>query len=451
NHEFDEGWQELLRLQKGGCIDDGDGRDNQNSCPDPEQPFDGANFDYLSANVFHEDTGRTLLKPYVVKRFGHTRVAFIGMTLEDTPNIVTKKGVEGLEFTDEVETANALVPKLKRRGVEAMVLLLHEGGFPEDPTAYDACPGISGPVVDIASKLDPEIDVIISGHTHQAYNCTLPDPAGKPRQVTSAASFGKVVTELTLTIDRFTRDVVRTKSTATNRIVTRDVPEAADITSLIEKYTTLVEPIAGKVIGHLSSESVIRDTDDSLESPLGNLIADSMLADPSVVVDGKEPQIALMNPGGIRADLVAADNGEVTFGAAFTVQPFNNYLVSLDFTGEQILELLEQQWSGDNAGGEDHWKVLQVAGLSYTWDKDAPEGSKVVADSVTVGGEPLDPAATYRVVTNSFLADGGDGFPVFTQGANSYYGGLDIDALAAYLTANDPYTPVPTDRIDLAD
>jgi 5'-nucleotidase len=181
NHEFDEGWHELLRMQEGGCLDDGDGKDNQNSCPDAEHPFEGADFQYLSANVFKENTDETILPPYFIKRFGGVKVGFIGMTLEDTPNIVTKAGVEGLSFTDEVETANALVPKLKRKGVEAIVVLLHEGGFPADPAAYNACPGISGPVVDIAAGLDPEIDTIISGHTHLGYNCVLPDPAGQPR------------------------------------------------------------------------------------------------------------------------------------------------------------------------------------------------------------------------------------------------------------------------------
>jgi 5'-nucleotidase len=450
NHEFDEGWHELLRMQEGGCLDDGGGKDNQNSCPDAEHPFEGADFQYLSANVFKENTDETILPPYFIKRFGGVKVGFIGMTLEDTPNIVTKAGVEGLSFTDEVETANALVPKLKRKGVEAIVVLLHEGGFPADPAAYNACPGISGPVTDIAAGLDPEIDTIISGHTHLGYNCVLPDPAGQPRQVTSAHSFGKLVTEVDLKINRFTRDVIRDQTAATNRIVTRDVAKAADISALIQKYTDLVAPIANKVIGHVSGSSIVRTPDDSLESPLGNLISDAMLADESVVTDGKAIDVALMNPGGIRADLQAGDGGAITYGAAFSVQPFNNYLVSLDLTGEELTELLEQQWSGANGGGEGKWKILQVAGLEYTWNKAAPEGSKLVAGSVKVGGEALDPARTYRVVTNSFLADGGDGFSVFdTDGENKYFGGLDIDALAAYLTAHDPYTPVATDRIDL--
>jgi len=447
NHEFDEGWHELLRMQTGGCLPDGDGQNNQNSCPDPEHPFTGAKFKYLSANVFFENTEKTLFAPYKIKTFEDGRkIAFIGMTLENTPNIVTKSGVEGLKFTDEVETANRLVPILKKKGVESIVVLLHEGGFPADPKAYNSCPGISGPIVDINAGLDPEIDAIISGHTHQGYNCSLPDKAGQPRLVTSASSFGKLVTEVRLSIDNATGDVDRANTIANNRIVTQDVPKDARTSALISKYQALVAPIANKVIGHLTTTSVSRTPDDSLESPLGNLIADAQLADPSVVTGGKTPVVAFMNPGGIRGDL-ASNGGEVTFGQAFTVQPFNNFLVSMDMTGTQIKALLEQQFSALNGPEAPKFKVLQVAGITYTWNPAAAAGSKVVPGSIKIAGQPLVDGTTYRIVTNNFLSDGGDGFPAFTTATNKFFGGLDIDAFANYLTAHDPYTPVATDRI----
>ncbi|MEV0798351.1 bifunctional metallophosphatase/5'-nucleotidase [Kribbella sp. NPDC050281] len=451
NHEFDEGWHELLRMQTGGCLPDGDGQNNQNSCPDPTHPFTGAKFKYLSANVFFENTQKTLFAPYTIKTFKDGRkVGFIGMTLENTPNIVTKSGVEGLTFKDEIETANALVPVLKKKGVESIVVLLHEGGFPADPRAYNSCPGISGPVVDINAGLDPEIDAIISGHTHQAYNCTLMDsaPQPQPRLVTSASSFGRLVTEVRLSIDNKTGDVDRLNTMANNQIVTQDVPQDRKTSELIAKYKTLVDPIANKVIGHLTTPSVVRTPDDSLESPLGNLIADAQLADPSVVTDGKTPVVAFMNPGGIRADL-ASTGGQVTFGQAFTVQPFNNFLVSMDMTGAQIRALLEQQFSGVNGPEPAKFKVLQVAGITYTWNPAAAAGSKVVAGSIKIAGQPLVDATSYRIVTNNFLSDGGDGFPAFTTATSKFFGGLDIDAFANYLTAHDPYTPVATDRISI--
>ncbi|MFF1817081.1 bifunctional metallophosphatase/5'-nucleotidase [Kribbella sp. NPDC058245] len=449
NHEFDEGWRELLRMQSGGCLKDGDGQNNQNSCPDKKHPFQGADFKYLSANVFYENTKKTLFKPYTIKTFDDGRkVGFIGMTLENTPNIVTKSGVEGLTFKDEVETANALVPELKKKGVESIVVLLHEGGFPADPKAYDSCPGISGPIVDINAGLDPEIDAIISGHTHQGYNCSLPDKAGQPRLVTSASSFGRLITEVRLSIDNATGDVDRLNTLANNEIVTRDVPADRRVSELVSKYQTLVAPISNKVIGHITGTAVSRTPDDSLESPLGNLIADGQLADPSVVSGGKAPVAAFMNPGGIRADL-ASNAGEVTFGQAFTVQPFNNFLVSMDMTGAQITALLEQQFAGLNGPEAGKFKVLQVAGITYTWNPAAAAGSKIVAGSVKIAGQPLVDATSYRIVTNNFLSDGGDGFGAFKTATNKVFGGLDIDAFANYLTAHDPYTPGATDRISI--
>jgi 5'-nucleotidase len=449
NHEFDEGWHELLRMQNGGCINDGDGQNNQNSCPDPTQPFVGANFSYLSANVFRTDTNRTLFAPYKIRSFKGQKVAFIGMTLENTPNIVTRSGVEGLTFKDEVETVNALVPELHAKGIKSIVVLLHEGGFPADPTAYNACPGISGPIVDINAGLDPEVDAIISGHTHQGYNCMLNDKAGHPRLVSSASSFGRLVTDVRLQIDNNTNDIVRSSVVANNLIVTRDVPKDPSSTQLIQKYQTLVAPIESKVIGHITTPTISRTPDDSLESPLGDLIADAQLADPSTVTGGQTPVAAFMNPGGIRADLVAGAGGTVTFGAAFTVQPFNNFLVSANMTGAQIKTLLEQQFSGLNGPEPAKFKVLQVAGITYTWNPAAAAGSKVVPGSIMIGGQPLVDGTTYRIVTNNFLADGGDGFPAFTTATNKFFGGLDIDAFANYLTAHDPYTPVPTNRISI--
>ena len=448
NHEFDEGWRELLRMQIGGCLPDGDGKDNQNSCPTGEE-FSGADFQYLSANVFHEDTGETVFPSVQVERYDGVPVGFIGMTLENTPNIVTRSGIEGLEFTDEVETANAVAEQLQAQGVKSIVVLLHEGGFPSDLSAYNACPGISGPIVDINQGLSPSIDAVITGHTHQGYNCTLTDPEGNPRLVTSASSLGRLVTDIDLTINGRSGEVKRALASAENRIVTRDVPKAAALTSLISTYKTLVAPIESKVIGQLSQGTAVsRSTDASGESPLGNLIADAQRADASTVTGGRVPEIAFMNPGGIRADLQADASGNITYGAAFATQPFNNYDVSMDMTGAQILTLLEQQWSGVNTSVSP--KILQVSGLTYSYQHTAGGPYVLQPATVKVNGVAIDPARTYRVVANSFLSDGGDGFPAFVAATNKHFGGLDIDALASYLAAHNPYTPVATDRITVA-
>lgn len=463
NHEFDEGYKELQRLQAGGCIDDGDGAANQNSCPDGT--FAGAGFSYLAANVVETATGKTVLPPYAIKNIGGAKIGFIGMTLEDTPNIVTAAGVRGLRFTDEVKTANALVPVLKKQGVNAIVVLLHQGGNPSpqlwtDPASgqqYSVNPNYdytcakggtlaaTSPILPIAADLHPEIDMIVSGHTHQPYVCDIPDQDGNSRLVTSASSFGRLFTETNVQFDVARNDIVRGTVEGSNMIVTRGVAKDAEQSALISKYQTLVAPIASRVLGTITTD-VKDDQNPAGESQLGDLIADAQLADPSVITGGQKPVIAFMNPGGIRTDLnyTSSTKGEgdgvVTFEEAFAVQPFNNYLVSMTLTGAQIKALLAEQWTGVNASRP---KILQVsAGFAYTY-------SGTTLGEVTFNGAPLVDGQSYRIVTNNFLSDGGDGFPTFTSGTGKYFGGLDIDAFADYLAlpANQDYTPAPLTRI----
>ncbi len=468
NHEFDEGYKELLRMQRGGCLDDGPlGLNNQNSCAAGE--FTGANFRILAANVKYAGKDKTILPPYWVKTFpGGNKVGFIGMTLKETPSIVTAAGIAGLEFTDEVATANALVPVLRKQGVKAIVVLVHQGGIPSakqkwtglNETTYDVnatydytCEGGGSLVNDsailpIAEDLDPQIDMIISGHTHQPYVCEVEDPSGQQRLVTSASSFGRLFTETTLKFDTQTKDIVRTSVEGTNMVVTRGVTPAADQTSIINTYSTLIAPIANKVLGNITA-TLTRSAVG--ESTLGDLIADAQVNDPSVVTAGKTPVVAFMNPGGIRVDLnfaktdpPEATDGIVRYEEAFTVQPFNNYLVSMDMTGADIRSLLAQQWTGANTGS--NTKFLQVsAGLHYTV---TGAGTARVISALTINGAAVPNDATvYRIVTNNFLADGGDNFAAFKNGTDKYFGGLDIDGFAAYLPTVSPYSPLPLDRI----
>jgi 5'-nucleotidase len=461
NHEFDEGWRELLRMQRGGCLEDGDGANGQDSCP-KRQGFNGSKFQYLGANVKWKDQGKrkrsTVLPATKIMKVDGVKVGFIGMTLEGTDAIVAQAGIQGIEFTDEVETANALVPKLRKRGVKSIIVLLHEGATPSDTTAYNDCPGLSGPGLTIAENLKPAIDAVVSGHTHQPYNCVVKDRKGNNRLLTSAASFGRMVTKMHFLIDRKTGDVVRPAAYAHNRIVRNDGSIAPDsaIQRLIDVYTRLVAPIANEVLGQIAgTDRITRDADpDGQDSALGNLIADAQKADETVVQGGQAPVVALMNPGGIRADLVENDQGDVTYGAAFSVQPFNNFVASMDLTGAQIKQILNQQWNGGNEGSR---KILQVSGLSYTWDlsdAELPETDALVGEvMVDADGDPATPmvplqdGTTYRVAANNFLADGGDSFPGFTEGTNRLIGGLDIDSLRAYLQDNSPVQETPTDRI----
>jgi 5'-nucleotidase len=440
NHEFDEGAQELLRMQAGGChpvdgCQDGDG-------------FGGAKFRFLAANVVSESTGETLFPPVLIKRFTHprhggeTKVAFIGMTLEATPLIVTPSGVAGLRFLDEADTANALVPKLRGQGIEAIVVVVHEGGFPTG--AYNDCPGISGPIVDIVERLDPAIDVVITGHTHQAYNCVIDG-----RLVTSAASVGRLVTDIDLTLDTRTKDVVRTR--AQNVIVTRTVAPEPQITTLIAKYEALAAPLENRPIGRIAA-TLSRTANAAGESALGNVIADAQLAATAPAQFGGA-QIAFMNPGGVRADLdfpssaAGEGDGVVTYGEAFTVQPFGNSLVTLTLTGAQIATLLEQQFVGCPNGQRFNRILHPSRGFSYAWNALGPDCDKVDPASIRLNGIAVLPQQRYRVTVNSFLADGGDLFGVLTAGSERLGGAQDIDALEAWLRDNPELAPPALNRI----
>lgn len=420
NHEFDEGAKELGRLQNGGCHP-------TDGCYDKKAKFRGADFPYLAANVTDEKTGKPILKPYWVWKKNGVKVGFIGVTLEGTPNIVSADGVKGLKFGDEVETINKYAKVLQRQGVKSIVALIHEGGAPAS-TAYNydcdspgAGDGISGPIVEIAKNVTPAVDALVTGHTHQAYACTVPDPAGNPRMVTSASSFGRLYTDTTLTYDRWTGDIARTAVKSANHVVTRDVAKAADMTSLISKWKTLSAPIASRPIGYIAGE--IGNTGN--ESPLGDMIADAQLAYAKSV--DPEADLAVMNPGGIRAGLTYAASGSegdgvVTYGEAYTVQPFANTVNLVNLTGAQVITALQQQVSGANEAAP---KILQISkGLTYTLDLTKTGAARVVADSVKLNGAAIDPAATYRVAMNSFLAGGGDGFAELGKGGDVRVGGV---------------------------
>ncbi|MGN9917894.1 bifunctional metallophosphatase/5'-nucleotidase [Micromonospora palomenae] len=431
NHEFDEGANELLRIQNGGChpVD---------GCADGT-PYTGAGFQYLSANAFKTATGQPLLPPYAVKKVDGVKVGFIGMTLEGTPQIVSQEGVAGLTFSDEAETANKYARILRSQGVQSIVVLLHEGGQQEATGGINDCKGFTGPVVDIANRMDPSIDVVVSGHTHQAYNCEI-----NGKLVTSASSFGRLVTDIDLQIDRKTGDVLTAK--ANNVVVTRNVTKDAAQTELITRYKTALGPVATKVVGE-TAEPLNRVQETLFgtakgESPLGNVIADAQFA----ATDNELGALgAFMNPGGVRADL---DAGQVTYEEAFTVQPFANNLVTLDLTGAQLYCVLEQQFVVGRT-------LYPSSTVRYTVDvngttgttADPCAGTRVVRGSLTLGGATVADAGTYRVTVNNFLAGGGDGFTALKSGTNQVTGMIDLDAFVAYLTASSPVSAPALDRI----
>ena len=441
NHEFDEGITELLRMQNGGChpVD---------GCQDGD-PFTGAAFGFLAANVKYKANGETIFPPYAIEKFqGGIKVAIVGMTLEGTPSIVSPAGISNVDFFDEADSVNALVPELKKQNVETIIVLLHEGGFVTDalgPATINSCTNPSGPVLDVVDRMDPEIDVVVTGHTNWAVNCVRPD--GK--LMTGAASFGRLVTDIDLTVSRATKDVIRARTKVNNVIVTRTVPKAADLTTLVDKYRALSAPIANRIIGRITAD-ILRAQNAAGESSLGDVIADAQL-DATDDPGRGDAVVAFMNPGGIRADLTypsspaGEGDGNVTYGEMFTVQPFGNSMVTMTLTGAQIDRLLEEQFAGCTFVSN---RILQVStGFAYTWNAAGGVCDKVNPALTSIDGVPLDLLASYRVTVNSFLADGGDSFPVLVSGTNRLGGEVDTDALERYIATNSPVPPGPQNRI----
>ncbi len=422
NHEFDKGAAELLRMQRGGCAPD-------DGCKGP-QPFKGAKFQYLAASTVDQKSGKTLLPAYQVKRFQGIPVAFIGLTLKDTPTIVVPAGVAGLTFRDEAETVNQLVPELRQQGIEAIVVLIHEGGVPTGD--YNECPGISGPIVDIVKKLDKAVDLVVTGHTHRAYNCRIDG-----RLVTSGDKYGTIVTEIDLVLDHKTGDV---RSAVADNVIVRTTSFAKDPvqTELIAAYEKLAVPLAKRVVGRIGA-ALPRESNPAGENPIGQVIADAQLAASS----DAGAQVAFMNPGGIRAALAMPADGLVRYEDLFSVQPFYNNLVTMTLSGAQVVQLLEQQWAGQTSA-----RIMQVSrGFTYSWDASRPVGQRVVPGSLRLNGQPVAPDAMLRVTVNAFMASGGDNFSVLKEGRDRRTGVMDIDALEQFVKRNPTIAPGPLDRI----
>jgi 5'-nucleotidase len=445
NHEFDEGWHELLRMQRGGChpVD---------GCYSGVPEFTGADFKYLTANVVRLDKDKLLFKAYTVNKIGGVKVGFIGVSLESTPTIVVPSSVEGLEFTAEVAAINEYAKMFKdEMGIQAIVVLLHDGAGLVDSVNPNKC-NLSDPfITNVAMNLNPEIDVLITGHSHNAYNCQIQvNPNYDPMLVTSAGYNGRYLTDIDLTIASNKGQVI---ARSANNIPVETpyltaVPDPA-MKALLDQYRVAIAPIANAVVGSITAD-IKRTGNAAGESALGDVVADAQLEFTTPAANGGSV-IAMTNPGGIRTDLLkdqisgGEQVGQVTYAEAFSVQPFSNLMVAMDLTGAQLKNVLEQQFvgCGQPAGGQ---KILQVsAGFTYSWSVSAACGSKI--SNMMLNGMPMDPATTYRVTVNNFLAGGGDNFTNMTAGTNLYTSGVDLDAFVNYITAHSPVAPGSMNRI----
>jgi 5'-nucleotidase len=463
NHEFDKGAAELLRIQNGGCHVDGcTGAPYALSDGSTTDIYPGADFQYLSTNVVRNSTGETLFPAYVTRRIKSDSgkkltIGFLGEVLESTPTIVTPTGVAGLTFQDEADAANRVVQSTKTKGNAAdspdtWVLVIHEGGFQSGTAVLNGCAGnlTGSPIADIASRLDPRVKVIVSAHTHAEYRCTI-TAGGVTRLITSASSFGRVLSDITLTIDDKTGELV--SASAENTVVENAlnappevrVPDPAkedpQVAAVRDQYVAASAPLANRVIGRIQGD-LTRTATAFGESALGDVIADAQFVATQPAPLGGA-QLAFMNPGGIRADLLQSAIssggeafGEVTYGEAFTVQPFGNSLVTKTMTGDMLRRLLEQQFPGCH--GQLVRRVLQI---SNTFRYEQDPAAATCADRIGrmwVGGVEVAPGDSFRVTMNNFLAFGGDGFTVFNEGTNALGGAQDIDAFVAAFEAAEP-------------
>jgi len=421
NHELDLGKTELLRQIQGGC---------QSPRPDKACQFDkaynGASFPYISANLMDKSTGKPLFPAYRIEQAHGAKIAFVGATLKDVGAYVSAKSMDGLYTVDEADAINALLPELKQQNVDAVVVVIHQGG--ETPERFDQpnCSQLTGDVVDVVKRLDPQIKVVVTAHTHQGYLCRVGDTL-----VTQGASFGRLLTQLTLTLDTDKHQLLDVK--AQNLVVDSTRYQATkEVAALQAQVESRSQAQLGQPLARLAAREVKRETNAAGESAMGDLIADSQLA----ATRALGAQVALMNLGGMRMDIALEEGQEqVNYGQVAAVQPFNNTLNIVTLTGAQLQQLLEQQWQEGSMG---FYPLQPSSSLTYRWDASRPQGQRILAESLMVDGQLVQPEQSYRITVNSFLAEGGDNFGVLKQASNRLDTGLnDLEALITYLQARD--------------
>lgn len=420
NHEFDQGRKELLRQQHGGCDSP---RPNKACKLAPD--FKGARFTYLAANVLDKATGKPFMPAYRIETVKGVKVGIVGVVLQDTASVAMSSAIAGLDFIGEAEAINRTLPQMRAEGAQVILALVHEGGRTDESPEQPNCKGLTGGVVDIVKKLDPAIRLVITGHSHQGYLCQVDG-----RVVTQADAAGHLLSRIALKVDP--------KSGAVADIDVRNVvmdPAKFTADPRIAAYLANVKERSraalARPLGKLGTAVVARKASDAGEAPLGNLVADAIVA----ATRNLGVQIGFMNMGGIRKDLETADGQVATFGNAQAVLPFGNTLVVMDLSGAQLRRLLEQQW---DRPGSSSATILQVSqGFTYTWDASRPVGSRVLPGSLKLNGAPIEDGKTYRVVANNFLAEGGDNIPEFAKGTNRVDTQLvDLDALSDFIAKN---------------
>jgi 5'-nucleotidase len=429
NHEFDKGMADLT-----------------------DRVIPRAEFGYLGANVYRGD--QRALEAFDLRLVDGVRVAIVGVVTGQTASLVSPDGIAGLTFRDPVAETELVAAQLKdgdeaNGEADVVVVLAHEGAAADNIGSVEdlRADPVFGEFVDLSAN----VDVIMAGHTHQPYAFNAPIPGSdRLRPVIQAQEYGRKLGKATLTVDRATGDVLATGAQLLDVVGGTPDPEVAKLVADAKANADVLgqQPL-GSITADIKRARTAEGTEDrGSESVLGNFIADVQLAGTADPGRGGA-QLALMNPGGLRADLTYAPDGVVTYAEAFSVQPFSNDVVTKSYTGAQLKQALEQQWQP--AGASRPKLHLGVSkGFSYTYLPDNPAGERIT--SMSLNGTRIDPAATYRVTVNSFLAAGGDNFAALAGGTDRFTtGDNDLTMLTDYLAENSPVTADPAPRSSIGE
>ncbi|MFI6601946.1 bifunctional metallophosphatase/5'-nucleotidase [Nonomuraea sp. NPDC050536] len=453
NHELDRSL-EFLRdhMGKGQCFGDID----VDSCftDSDGQRFHGADFEISTANITRKGETRPVLKPYVVKYFRGIPVGFINLTTPTTVDGSTSYQ-PSLDNLPLVETANRYVDILKRRGVKAIVVNVHEGGTTKDDL-YDRCVDPSGPVIDFARQVSPEIDAIVTGHWHAPFNCMIPDPDGNLRPVVEAAYHGKLINEINFRLDPRTRDVIRSATTSVNHPVTRDVTPDPAMVKLVDYWNAKKNETYAKPYGTITGD-LTRTRDATGQSTLGNTVADVEYADSQKTPGGQADlaMVAVAPPKGsnsLRGDLLFAkganpadSDGTVLMGESWAAWGYANPVLTVTVKGSQLEQALEQQWQ-TQANGTVKFAPLAVSkNVRFSYDASRPVGDRINPADVIINGQPLDTGKTYRLAALAYTLLGADGYSAFAGYTDAVRGNRDYEAMRGYLRQGT-VTPPALDR-----
>jgi 5'-nucleotidase len=452
NHELDVSKSFLVdHMTRGKCF----GTPGADSCftDSTGRRFHGADFEFQSANIV-DAKGRTIVARYTIRWVrDHGRsypVGFIGMTVPDTP-VGSTSYQPDLKALDPVESANRAAAELTRRGVKAIVLNMHDGGTDASAT-YDNCLNPSGPAIDLARKVTPQIDAIVTGHWHAAFNCSIPDPDGIPRPVVEAANHGRLISEINLQLDRRTGEVLRDRTTSTNHAVTRDVTPDPKLQKIVDYWAAAgdrkyAEPVA-TVTGDFT-----RTANAVGESTMADLAADVHLW---TAQEAGQADLGLIaaKPGigstALRGDLVVANSnkpgdadGRVLLGESWEAYGYGNPVLTVSLTGAELDAVLEQQWQGGKFA-----PLALSKNVKYSFDASRPEGDRIDPNDIRINGASLDPAKTYRVAALAYTVIGADGYPALKAAyRDPVRTDTDHETFAAYLRAHKTLTPAPLDRV----